>query len=65
MLPIATLITGRLATDHAQTKNWGRALSFVRLRKEALKLAAESDGAAYRIRTYDPRITNAMLYQLS
>jgi hypothetical protein len=22
-------------------------------------------GAAYRIRTYDPRITNAMLYQLS
>jgi hypothetical protein len=23
------------------------------------------NGAAYRIRTYDPRITNAMLYQLS
>jgi hypothetical protein len=25
----------------------------------------EDDGAAYRTRTCDPRITNAMLYQLS
>ena len=25
----------------------------------------KGNGAAYRIRTYDPRITNAMLYQLS
>lgn len=25
----------------------------------------EKDGAAYRTRTCDPRITNAMLYQLS
>ena len=42
-----------------------RALCFPRFRKGTLKLAAESGGAAYRIRTYDPRITNAMLYQLS
>ena len=34
----------------------------MRIRKETLKLAAGSGGAAYRIRTYDPRITNAMLY---
>ena len=39
-----------------------RALSFPHFRKEKLKLPAEIGGAAYRIRTYDPRITNAMLY---
>ena len=38
---------------------------FPHFRMEKLKLPAESGGAAYRIRTYDPRITNAMLYQLS
>ena len=36
-----------------------RALSFPHFRKETLNLAAGSGGAAYRIRTYDPRITNA------
>lgn len=43
----------------------GRALSNAPFRKETLKFTAGSGGAAYRIRTYDPRITNAMLYQLS
>ena len=42
-----------------------RTLGFPHIRLEKSQLAAESDGAAYRIRTYDPRITNAMLYQLS
>ena len=31
----------------------------MRIRKETLEFAAGSGGAAYRIRTYDPRITNA------
>ena len=38
-----------------------QALSFGSLSKETLKLAAGSDGAAYRIRTYDPRITKVIV----
>ena len=36
-----------------------RELGFASFRKDTLKLAAEISGAAYRIRTYDPRITKA------
>ena len=39
----------------------GSALSFAPFRKEKLKLPAESGGAAYRIRTYDPRITKEVV----
>ena len=37
------------------------ALSFASVSKEKLKLPAESGGAAYRIRTYDPRITKEVV----
>ena len=30
-----------------------------------MALRGRADGAGNRIRTYDPRITNALLYQLS
>ena len=38
---------------------------FARIPRNALLKDRKEDGAAYRIRTCDPRITNAMLYQLS
>ena len=38
-----------------------RALSFASVSKETLNFAVESSGAAYRIRTYDPRITKARI----
>ena len=43
------------------------ALSGNRLKRclETFALTIEKNGAACRIRTCDPRITNAMLYQLS
>jgi hypothetical protein len=34
-------------------------------RREFVDISMISNGAAYRTRTCDPRITNAMLYQLS
>ena len=33
----------------------------MRIRKETLEFAAGSGGAAYRIRTYDPRITKVIV----
>ena len=33
----------------------------MRIRKETLEFAAGSGGAAYRIRTYDPRITKEVV----
>ena len=42
-------------------KGSGRALSTAPFRKETLKVAAGSGGAAYRIRTYDPRITKVIV----
>ena len=36
-----------------------------RLRLEVLQAGVGNYGAGNRIRTYDPRITNALLYQLS
>ena len=38
-----------------------RELGFASFRKDTLKLAAEISGAAYRIRTYDPRITKVIV----
>lgn len=46
--------TGRYAHDAWRQREPG-----------AMECDAEGDGAAYRTRTCDPRITNAMLYQLS
>ena len=38
-----------------------RTVCFPHSRKEKLKLPAGSGGAAYRIRTYDPRITKVIV----
>ena len=50
----------------SRSKRWGSAFAQDGLRRDSLRRAALAKaGAAEGIRTPDPRITNAVLYQLS